>query len=154
MRLDAVVQREPGVYMPHYGSPLVRSPDATGLSLLRDLEVICELKVSATQGEGLDHREVAQDVWKLAMLLDEYEAAFPGAPSPLAYALVLDNHPRKSYDQAALNRHLDSIRPRPEVQVLIHTAAAAARPSFPDDSAWRIPRHSTIREHDPSRWDG
>ena len=78
VKLDAVVLRQPGVNLPHY----VHRPadadgdrDRTGMATLADLAVISELKVAATAGKGLHHRQVAQDVYKLSMLLEQAEPA-------------------------------------------------------------------------------
>ena len=52
--------------------------DGTGLERLESMAVISELKVTATQGGGQSHTEVARDAYKLSMLLDELERAAPG----------------------------------------------------------------------------
>ena len=70
VKLDAVVMRTPGVNLPHY---VHRGGDGTGMESLADLAVISELKVAATAGQGLDHKQVAQDVYKLSMLLEQAE---------------------------------------------------------------------------------
>lgn len=118
VRLDVIVTREPGLQIPHYANRLMPSTDGTGLIILRDLAIISELKIAATQGEGMDHTEVARDVYKLSMLLDEYESLHPGAPTPLAYVCVLDNHPRKTYRWAHLDAQLQATPAHQSVKVL------------------------------------
>lgn len=125
VRLDAVVTRAPGIQLPHYAG-VVRSPDGTGLAVLEQLAVIAELKVGSTGARGLDHAEVTRDVWKLSMLLDEFEVGHPGAHAPLAFACVLDNHPTKRYSRQKLGEHLAALKAHPGVRVLF--ARAAARP--------------------------
>lgn len=132
VRLDAVVTRQPGVMLPHYANRLVRAEDGSGLQILRDLVVISEMKVAATQGGGMDHTEVARDVYKLSMLLAEFEAAHPGSPLPLAYVCVLDNHPRRAYDWAHLRRRLEDVPADPRVRILGEQfAGVTLRPALP-----------------------
>lgn len=131
VRLDAVVMRSPGIHLPHYGSRIDRSPDGTGLHRLRGMAVITELKVTATQGEGQDHTEVARDAFKLSMLLDELQAA-PDAAVPLAYLCILDNHPTKRYRREALNLHFARVAHHPLVHVIIHDVQPMSdRPQVP-----------------------
>jgi hypothetical protein len=105
VKLDAVVLREPGVNLPHYVHRVGTSPDdATGMATLADLAVISELKIGATAGGGLGHREVAQDVYKLSLLLGEAEKR--GIELPLAYVGILDNNARKRYRRDGLERRL------------------------------------------------
>ena len=135
VRLDAVVTRQPGVLLPHYANKLLRADDGTGLNILKGLAVISELKVAATQGGGMDHTEVARDVYKLSMLLAEFELAHPGAPLPLAYVCVLDNHPRRAYDWAHLRRRLEEVPGDPRVRILGEQfAAVTLRPLLPNSS--------------------
>lgn len=82
VRLDVVVMSQPGVHLPHYASSIDRAADGTGLERLGNMAVISELKVTATQGGGQSHTEVARDAYKLSMLLDELERAAPGTPLP------------------------------------------------------------------------
>ena len=128
VRLDVVVMSQPGVHLPHYASSIDRAKDGTGLERLNSMAVISELKVTATQGGGQSHTEVARDAYKLSMLLDELERAAPGAPLPLAYFCVLDNHPRKTYNQLALQAHFDRLPHHPGVRLLIATDVKAAAP--------------------------
>ena len=127
MRLDAVVSRAPGIHLPRY-SPIYQSDDTTGLSVLRRLAVISEVKVAATTGEGMDHTEVARDVWKLSLLLAQYEHIYPSEPLPLAFACVLDNHPTKSYRWEHLDRVINAVGKHDGVVLLRHTATI--RPTF------------------------
>jgi len=149
VKLDAVITRVPGLQLPHYAG-IVRSPDGTGLAVLEQLAVIAELKVASSVAGGLDHGEVARDVWKLSMLLDEFDAAHPGVPAPLAFACILDNHPTKTYSKAYLDAKLAKVRPHPGVRVL--HAHAATRPviSGPRGTGPQ-PRQITP---EPGRWEG
>lgn len=148
-RLDAVVTRTPGLQLPHYAG-IVRSPDGTGLAVLAQLAVIAELKVASSLAGGLNDREVARDVWKLSMLLDEFDAAHPGVPAPLAFACILDNHPTKTYAKARLDAKLAEVRPHPAVRVLYAQAAARPVTSGPRGRGPQ-PRRLTP---EPGRWDG
>ncbi len=93
IKLDAVVTRTPGIVLPHY---IYRGTEGSGVETLQELAIISELKVSSTQGGGLDHTEVSRDFWKLSLLLHEAERR--GYSVPLAYVCVLDNHPRRRYN--------------------------------------------------------
>lgn len=97
VRVDLVVTREPGVHMPHRAG----LDDRSGVTRIGDLAVITELKISSTQGGGLDYTEVCRDFWKLSMVLAELDAR--DLDVPLAYVGVLDNHPTKrfSFDHLA-----------------------------------------------------
>lgn len=125
--LDAVVMREPGVHLPHYANKLDPSADGTGLHRLKRMAVIFELKVTATQGEGQIHQEVAQDVYKLSMLLDEFATAYPDHALPHAYLGILDNHPTKTYDRSYLEKRLADLAPHPNVKILGKTLPADLR---------------------------
>jgi hypothetical protein len=130
VRLDVVVMRSPGVHLPHYASRLDRAEDGSGLQRLRGMAVISELKVTATQGAGQDHTEVARDAYKLSMLLDELERS--GAEElPQAYLCILDNHPRKTYPRASLEAHFTRLAPDPRVTVLLHSVPEGKRPQIP-----------------------
>jgi hypothetical protein len=121
VKLDAVVLREPGVNLPHYvRRPGATSSDVTGMATLGDLAVISELKIGATAGGGLDHREVAQDVYKLSLLLEETEKR--GIRSPLAYLGILDNNPSKRYRREGLDRRLAAVAHHHGVKILWHPA--------------------------------
>jgi hypothetical protein len=122
IKLDVVVLREPGVNLPHYVHRLGSSPDdATGMATLADLAVISELKIGATAGQGLDHREVAQDVYKLSLLLEEADRR--GIQSPKAYVGILDNNPRRRYRREGLDRRLAAVPHHGAVQILWYSAA-------------------------------
>lgn len=135
VRLDVVVMKTPGIHLPHYANRLDVAPDGTGLFRLRQMAVISELKVTATQGEGQIHREVARDAYKLSMLLDELETRGARADElPLAYLCILDNHPFKRYGRASLDRHFDALPHDPRVNILL-----ADKVKVPADPAW-LPR--------------
>jgi len=117
LRLDVVVSREPGLDVPHRAHRPRVSDQHGGIALLGDLAVISELKVSATQGDGLSYEEVTRDFQKLALLLDE--AGHHGIEQPLAYACILDNGKGKSGKRGEpsfnweyfYNRHLTRVFP-------------------------------------------
>jgi len=114
VKLDVVVMRKPGVNLPHY---VHRGGDGTGMESLADLAVISELKVAATAGQGLDHKEVAQDVYKLSMLLEQAELR--GIQPPLAYLGILDNNVGRGYRRPGLDKRLDAIPHHPAVRILM-----------------------------------
>jgi hypothetical protein len=126
VKLDAVVLRQPGVNLPHY---VHRQADAdgdrdrTGMATLADLAVISELKVAATAGKGLHHRQVAQDVYKLSMLLEQAEKR--GIPLPMAYLGILNNNLGHSYNRAGLDKRLEAIPHHPDVRILISPEPSA-----------------------------
>ncbi|MFD2078117.1 hypothetical protein SAMN05421678_108298 [Actinopolymorpha cephalotaxi] len=131
VRLDAVIMKRPGIHLPHYASRIDRSPDGTGLQRLHGMAVISELKVTATQGDGQDHTEVARDAYKLSMLLDEL-ARKPEASVPLAYLCILDNHPTKKYRIESLNRHFDHVPHHPRLKIMLHDVQPMERrPTLP-----------------------
>lgn len=135
VRLDVVVMKSPGVHLPHYANKLDVAPDGSGLFRLRQMAVISELKVTATQGEGQIHTEVARDAYKLSMLLDELKTRGARADEiPLAYLCILDNHPRKRYSRPALDRHFEALPRDPRVEILF-----AGDVRVPDDPSW-LPR--------------
>lgn len=116
VKIDAVVSGEPGINLPHYAH---REDPGHGLSALAGLNVISELKVSSTQGEGLDHTEVCKDFWKLSMLLEEADRR--GIEPPLAYVCILDNHPRKRYNfEHLFEARLAAEPPDPRVRSLTY----------------------------------
>lgn len=120
VRLDVVVMRRPGIHLPHYASTIDRASDGTGLLRLREMSVISELKVTATQGGGQDHTEVARDAYKLSMLLHELtESGVPEEDLPLAFYCVLDNHPTKRYNRASLEAHFKRLPHHERVRLLI-----------------------------------
>jgi hypothetical protein len=125
VKLDAVVLRAPGVNLPHY---VHRGGDGTGMHTLGDLAVISELKVSATAGGGLDHREVAQDVYKLSLLLEQADAQ--GVERPLGYVGVFDNHATKRYRWAGLEKRLSDLEHDTNVRILRFPEPAS--PDSPD----------------------
>lgn len=128
VRLDVVVMSRPGVHLPHYASSIDRAMDGTGLERLRSMAVISELKVTATQGGGQSHTEVARDAYKLSMLLDELNRAAPDQPLPMAYFCVLDNHPRKNYNRSALQAHFEQLPHHANVRLLIANEVKAPTP--------------------------
>lgn len=127
LKLDAVVLRNPGVDLPHYVHRAGSDPtDTTGMATLADLAVISELKVGSTQGGGLDHREVAQDVYKLSLLLEECERR--RIAQPIAFLGILDNNRTKKYRWEGLQRRLSSVEHHPGVQILWHSVHGVASP--------------------------
>lgn len=148
-RLDAVVTHSPGLRLPHYAG-IVRSPDGTGLAVLEELAVIAELKVGSSLARRLKTKDVARDVWKLSMLLDEFELAHPGSAVPLAYACVLDNHPSEPFARAGLDAQLEAVRAHPGVRVMYFRAPVRALLAGPRGVG---PQPRRL-EPDPGRWDG
>lgn len=118
VKLDAVVLREPGVDLPHY---VHRGGNRDGMHTLGDLAVISELKVSSSGGGGLDHKEVAQDAYKLSLLLEQADKL--GIAAPLAYLGILDNRVGKPYPRATLDRRFVNMSHDPRVRILQFTAA-------------------------------
>jgi hypothetical protein len=120
VKLDAVVLREAGVELPHY---VHRGGDGTGMDTLAALAVISELKVASTAGLGLSHRQVAQDVSKLSLLLEQADRR--GLPAPLAYLGILNNNPRRPYPRESLERRLTRIPYDGRVRILIYPETRA-----------------------------
>jgi hypothetical protein len=111
VKLDAIVLRTPGVNLPHY---VHRGGD--GIQTLGEFAIISELKVASTAGGGLDHREVAQDVYKLSLLLEQADRL--GVRAPLAYVGVLDNHAGRPYRHRGLYKRLCDVPHDPRVKIL------------------------------------
>lgn len=134
VKLDAVVTRQPGIMMPHYANGLARSADGSSLSLLNELAVISELKVAATQADGIIYREAAKDVYKLSMLLAELPE---NAAKPLAFVCILDNHPRgRRFNREHFeNSVLSSVPMHPSVQIIY--GETGALPKIPDGNLLR-----------------
>lgn len=131
VRLDAVVMKRPGVHLPHYANRFDRAADSSGLMRVREMAVISELKVSATQGGGLGHREVAQDAYKLSMLISELEGiGVPAEELPIAFVCVLDNHPTKPYGWSFLDRYFERTPLHPRVRILPEDRSASRRPAL------------------------
>lgn len=120
VKLDVVVTRQHGLALPHY---VHRGGLGDGLHTLVDVAIISELKVAATQGEGLSHTEVAQDVYKLSMLLDEMERRDLVGPRPLAYFCLLDNRVGHRYNREWLTKRLSSVAAHEGVKILFWPAA-------------------------------
>ena len=119
LMVDLLILREPVVNLPRRAA-LAQStlPDGTpnprsGLARLADFYVITELKVSATQMEGLDYGEVLRDFRKLSAILDAAEAQYPDRALPAAYVGVFANRvrPRFNFDLLATKIHDAMIRP-------------------------------------------
>jgi hypothetical protein len=129
-RLDLVVSRAPCIRAVHYANRHYKSADGTGLSALTDLAVISELKVAATQWEGLGHAEVVLDAVKLTVSLREFERVHPHVAPPLAYLCVLDNHPKRTYKTEVLEErlHADPEVERSRFELLV--AEASPRPAL------------------------
>ena len=128
VRLDVVVTRTPGIHLPHYANRHYRAADGTGLERLRSMAIISELKVTATQGEGQDHGEVARDAYKLSMLLDELRrSGVQDDDLPLAYYCILDNHPKMTYSRKTLERRFATLPHDPDVRLLLYTAPPEQR---------------------------
>jgi hypothetical protein len=115
VKVDAVVLRTPGVPLPHY---VHRGGDGSGMETLGQLAVVSELKVAATAGTGLDHREVAQDLYKLSLLLEQADRR--DVPAPLAYVGILDNNSTRRYRYSGLKARLAQFPHDSRVKVLVY----------------------------------
>jgi len=119
LMVDLLILREPVVNLPRRAALARKNlPDGTqnprsGLARLADFSVITELKVSATQIEGLDYGEVLRDFRKLSAILDAAEAQYPDQPLPAAYVGVFGNRvrPRFNFDLLANKIHAAGVRP-------------------------------------------
>jgi hypothetical protein len=85
---------------------------------LADFSVITELKVSATQIEGLDYGEVLRDFRKLSAILDAAEQQYPGHPLPAAYGGVVANRERPRFNFELLETKIRHNGIRPDVHLL------------------------------------
>ena len=65
----------------------------------------------------MHHRQVAQDVYKLSMLLEQAERR--GIQPPLAYLGILDNNAGRSYSRPGLDKRLEAIPHHPDVRILM-----------------------------------
>lgn len=116
--IDVAVLREPNVDLPRRSWLASRNDEfdelspRSGLARLGSFSVISELKVSSSQGDGLDYAEVVKDFQKLSAILDRAETLFPANELPAAYVGILDNHPKKrfNFDLLADKVHAAGIR--------------------------------------------
>lgn len=124
LMVDLLVLREPVVNLPRRAALAKKDlPDGepnpkSGLGRLKDFSVITELKVSATQIEGLDYTEVVRDFEKLSAILDAAESQYPGAPLPRAFVGVFNNREKPRFNFDHLQRRLDALPIRADVQLL------------------------------------
>jgi hypothetical protein len=124
LMVDLLILREPVVDLPRRAALAQKNlPDGTpnprsGLALLRDFSVITELKVSATQIEGLDYGEVLRDFRKLSAILDAAEAQYPDRPLPAAYVGVFANRVRPRFNFDLLANKIREAGVRPDVKLL------------------------------------
>jgi hypothetical protein len=124
LMVDLLVLRQPVVNLPRRAA--LAAPDLpegepnprSGLARLQDFSVITELKVSATQIEGLDYTEVVRDFEKLSAILDAAEAQYPANPLPAAYVGVFNNRAKPRFNFEHLQRRLDAVQVRPDVKLL------------------------------------
>lgn len=127
LMVDVVLLRKPIVQLPRravLADPLL--PDGSpnpksGLQRLADFSVISELKVGATQMEGLDMTEVVRDFQKLSAILNAAKGHYPDHPLPAAFVGILDNHPRRRFNVARLRTKLAELDIGSEVRPLIFT---------------------------------
>lgn len=124
LMVDLLILREPVVNLPRRAALAEKKlPDGTpnprsGLARLADFSVITELKVSATQMEGLDYGEVLRDFRKLSAILDAAEAQYPDRPLPAAYVGVFGNRVRPKFNFGLLASKIDEAGVRPDVKLL------------------------------------
>jgi hypothetical protein len=122
--VDLLILREPVVALPRRAALAVRElPNGqpnpkSGLARLRDFTVITELKVSATQSEGLDYGEVVRDFEKLSAILDAAEAQYPNHSLPLAHVGVFNNRRKPRFNFDHLARRLEQVEIRPDVTLV------------------------------------
>lgn len=134
LMVDLLVLRQQIVNLPRRAALAVPDlPDGqpnpkSGLARLQDFSVITELKVSATQIEGLDYTEVVRDFEKLSAILDAAEAQYPANPLPVAYVGVFNNRAKPRFNFEHLQRRLDAVQIRPDVKLLKFEAAASFSP--------------------------
>ena len=121
LMVDMLVLRRPIVHLPRRAALGARDlPDRapnprSGLARLADFSVITELKVSATQMDGLDYGEVVRDFRKLSAILDAAEAAHPDRALPAAYVGVFANAAGPRFNVDRLRRKVADAELRPDV---------------------------------------
>jgi hypothetical protein len=124
LMVDLLILREPVVNLPRRAALAQRNlSDGTlnprsGLARLADFSVITELKVSASQMEGLDYAEVLHDFRKLSAILDAAEAQFPYRPLPAAYVGLFGNRDRPRFNLDLLASKIHEAGVRPDVKLL------------------------------------
>lgn len=124
LMVDILVLREPVVLLPRRAALATPTlPDGqpnprSGLKRLGDFSVITELKVHATQGEGLDQAQVIRDFQKLSVILNAAERDYPENPLPAAFVGVLANHPKRSFNFDLLKEKLAKQPIRSDVRLL------------------------------------
>ena len=90
------------------------------MQTLGDLAVICELKVGSSAGGGLDHREVAQDIYKLGLLLEQADRLRSATASRLC--MHLRQPSEASLPTGGFGAQASGGSPRPPVsQILLQT---------------------------------
>lgn len=130
LMVDLLVLREPIVDLPRRAALAVKElPDGepnpkSGLGRVKDFSVISELKVSATQIEGLDYTEVVRDFLKLSAILDAVETQYPGTPLPAAYVGIFNNRRKPRFNFDHLAKRLADVEVRPDVRMLMFDTAA------------------------------
>lgn len=129
LMVDLLILREPVVALPRRAALAVKElPDGqpnpkSGLARLRDFTVVTELKVSATQSEGLDYGEVVRDFEKLSAILSAAEAQYPTHPLPLAYVGIFNNRRKPRFNFDHLARRLDQVDIRPDIKLITFDVA-------------------------------
>ena len=86
--------------------------------------MITELKVSATQIEGLDYTEVVRDFEKLSAILDAAETQYPGTPLPPPTSGIFNNRRKPRFNFDHLAKRLADVEVRPDVRMLMFDTAA------------------------------
>ncbi len=97
-----------------------------GLSLLRHLVALSELKVGSTTDKGMGYAAIVYDIVKLEVLLAEAQR-LGVKPTPCAFMCVLDNHERHSKKDAMEIRRLAKreLGFAMTVELLIHASTAS-----------------------------
>ncbi len=122
--IDIAVLREPKVNLPRRSWLAARNDEfdelspRSGLARLSSFSVISELKVSSSQGEGMDYGEVVKDFQKLSAILDRAETLYPENALPAAFVGVLDNHPRKRFNFNLLADKVQTAKVREDVRLI------------------------------------
>lgn len=113
LRLDVAVAREPRPNVPHRAlrdkaeqalDPEHPELHVGGFDLIEKLDIISELKVTATQQGGVNHTSVIRDLQKLSLFLEQADqrghnermVGLASWPAPQAYFCLLDNGRGKS----------------------------------------------------------
>lgn len=120
---DVMVLREPAVDLPRRAWLAKKdAPDAhlrSGLGRLGLFEVVCEMKVGSSQGEGLDPSAIVLDGHKLDALARAARETYEDHRVPRLVVCVLDNHPTRRLGVASLRERWAAEFPDGRVELLL-----------------------------------